>query len=72
MIVSGMIRPESLSGQSMPLVPMRLFREGARFFDNLGGSYYNGPIFTNELGFAKPYTQFFHYRPYRSRQIYPR
>jgi hypothetical protein len=46
---------------------------GGDFFDNLGGSNYNKPILLgNELGFAKPYTQFFDYCPYRSRQIYPR
>ena len=46
--------------------------EGGDYFDNLGGSYYNEPIFKNGLGFAKPYTQFLNYRSYRSRQINPR
>ena len=46
---------------------------GGDFFDNLGGAHYNESILLgNELGFAKPYTQFLDYRPYRSRQINPR
>jgi hypothetical protein len=50
----------------------RIIRVGARF-DNLGGSYYNEPIFfRKERGFAKSDTQFLDYRPYRSRQINPR
>ena len=41
---------------------------GGDFFDNLGGAHYNESILLgNELGFAKPYTQFLDYRPYRSR-----
>ena len=49
-----------------------VYEEGV-CFDNLGGSNYNKPILLgNELGFAKPYTQFLDYCPYRSRQIYPR
>ncbi len=49
-----------------------LYEEGV-YFDNIGGAHYNEPILLgNELGFAKPYTQFLDYRPYRSRQINPR
>ncbi len=51
---------------------MRSIR-GSDCFDNLGGDNYNEPIsLGNELGFAKPYTQFLDYCPYRSRQINPR
>ena len=46
---------------------------GGDFFDNIGGAHYNESILLgNELGFAKPDTQFFDYCPYRSRQINPR
>ncbi len=38
---------------------------GGDCFDNLGGSNYNELILLEkELAFAKPYTQFFDYRPY--------
>ena len=46
---------------------------GGDYFDNIGGNNYNeSMLLGKELGFAKPYTQFLDYRPYRSRQINPR
>ena len=46
---------------------MRSIRGGV-YFDNIGDAHYDESILLgNELGFAKPYTQFLDYCPYRSR-----
>ncbi|CUS33383.1 hypothetical protein COMA2_130040 [Candidatus Nitrospira nitrificans] len=69
------VKISSLSADDQRLMTAcarRVIIGGGDLFDNPGSSYYNEPIFTNELGFAKPYTQFFHNCSHRSRQINPR